>query len=133
MRSLLIATALLACSCASPTQQQPPADLHTQLAGGRSQITPVFASHQAMTDAVTAAVAAQSLQVLKTETGEAWGRVSAVDERGVAYVLSWEPSADPAGNFAPCLLLFISCGPGDGTVAVGQLAEAVRAAAERKG
>ena len=133
MRSLLIATALLACSCGSPSQQQAPPDLHQQLAGGRSQITPVFSSHQAMADAIAAAVAAQSLQVVKTETGEAWGRVSAVDEHGVAYVLSWEPGTDSAGNVPPCQLLFVSCGPGDGSVLIGQLAEAVRAAAERSG
>lgn len=133
MKSLSLTTLLLVASCGAPDVQPAPSDLHEHLAGARSQITPVFASHAAMADAVAAAVAAQSLQVVKTETGEAWGRVSAVDERGVAYVLSWEPSTEPAGQIAPCVLLFISCGPGDGSVRLGQLAEAVRVAAERSG
>jgi len=83
--------------------------------------------------AIAAAVAAQSLQVVKTEGGESWGRVAAVDEHGFGYVLSWEPSTDPSGKIAPCVLLFVSCDPGDGRVRIGQLAEAVRAAAERSG
>jgi hypothetical protein len=86
-----------------------------------------------MADAVAAAVAAQSLRVVKTEGGESWGRVAAVDEHGFAYVLSWEPSTEAPGQIAPCVLLFVSGDPGDGSVRIGQLAEAVRAAAERSG
>ena len=87
-----------------------------------------------MNDAVATAVAAQSLRVVKTEGGESWGRVAAVDGRGLSYVLSWEPFTEPSGNSSlPCVLLFVSCDPGDGAVSLGQLAQAVRAAAERSG
>ena len=136
MKIPILATALLVCSCAAPPPPPPPPPtLHDHLAGGRSQITPINAPQEAMAGAVTTAVAAQSLKVIQTEVGDTWGRIAAVDAQGVSYVLSWEPATAPLGDDAdgPCVLLFVSCNPSDGAVRLGQLAQAVRRAAEGAG
>ena len=125
---LIFATALLACACSSPGA---PSGLHNHAAGGgpRTQITQIYAPHATMADAVVAAVSAQSLRVVESESGESWGRVAAVDAQGFQYRLTWElATARSAGE--ECVLLFISCEPEDGAVRIGELAQAVRKAAE---
>ena len=132
MRSLLIATALLALSCSSPTSPTGPAGLHDHINAKASQVTPIYASPAAMPDAVAKAVAAQSLQVVERQCEETWGRISAVDAHGFTYVLSWEPAVgEQPGD--ECVLLMISCQSKFSAVPVGQLAQAVREAAEGSG
>ena len=124
MKPLILATVLLACACSSPGA---PAGLHTHAAAGgpRTQITQIFAPHATMADAV----AAQSLHAVESESGEAWGRVAAVDAQGIQYRLTWE-LATARSDGEECVLLFISCEPADGAARIGELAQAVRKAAE---
>ena len=135
MKSLGLATALLILSCSSPAASDrvaAPRDLHEHLGGARRQVTPIYASPSAIANVVSAVLAAQFLQLVDSEVGDSWGRVSAVDVYGFKYVLSWEPAVSTTpGN--DCVLLLVSCDPGQGAVSVGQLAQAVREAAERTG
>lgn len=128
MKHLIFATVVLACACSSPGA---PAGLHTHAAAGgpRTQITQIFAPHATMADAVAAAVTAQSLRAVESESGEAWGRVAAVDAQGIQYRLTWE-LATAQSDGEECVLLFISCEPADGAARIGELAQAVRKAAE---
>jgi len=99
------------------------------------QVTPIYAPDSAVAAGVSGALAAKSLQVVSSDLYPACGRIAAVDSQGVGYVLSWErATASPNDSGGPeCVLLFVSSDPAGGTVSVGELAEAVRVAAERAG
>jgi hypothetical protein len=99
------------------------------------QITTISAPDSAVAAGVSGALTAKSLQVVSSELYASCGRVAAVDAHGIGCVVSWErAAAAPGGSGEPeCVLLFVSRDPGAGTVSVGELAEAVRMAAESAG
>jgi hypothetical protein len=105
------------------------------MAAASKQVTPIFAPDSAIATSVSGALAAKSLQVVSSDLYPASGRIRAVDAQGVGYVLSWEhASASPNDSGEPdCVLLFVSSDRAGGIVSVGELAEAVRLAAERAG
>jgi hypothetical protein len=135
MKSLAMLAALILvtlCACSSSGRATPPATLHRHVESKPSQVTPLLASGAAVSNGIATALAAKSMQVLSTSGDLSWGRVAAVDPLGIHYVLTWElatASSGPPPRDGYALLL-ISCAPKQGTVSVGELAEAVRRAAE---
>ena len=127
--------ALLLCSCSAAEHAEVPPDLHGHMVAARKQVTPIYAPDSAVAACVSGALAAKSLQVVSSDMYPVCGRIAAVDSKCDGYVLSWErATASPNVPAEPeCVLLFVSSDPAGGAVTVGELAEAVRLAAERAG